>query len=348
MFLNGYTTLAAFLSGLRIILGIGLVSVSGRRICGKADVSADAAEYRVALVIALALAVVVLNAVSWPLLYVLLQSYVQQWPSVMCIYGVTQIGKGSIGLSRLLPGLLDILQFLRPLLVFASGAGFVMHLVDRQTATSPLLRRVLTFFLIIGVITVVDASVELSYVSIPRTETRISGGCCTTPLEALERQKLLTPEAAVPQSLRPLVAWSYYALNGGLIAVLFACAIRKPDSDSSLVLSGVPGWILLFAAISSLPVGGLFLRDVAAPEILGLPFHQCPYDLVTAAPESLLAVIASMAGAFSIGWAFLVSRLGVCSQTHEILPTFVTQLLFLSLVSYSASLVLISVELMLC
>ena len=56
-----------------------------------------------------------LGLASWPLLYLLLQSYVPEWPDVMCIYGVTRVGAGSVGASRFLPGLVTALQVLKPL-----------------------------------------------------------------------------------------------------------------------------------------------------------------------------------------------------------------------------------------
>ena len=107
MILNSYAILDASLSLLRLALallavGLGvtawrtgrhLLSTEGRQ--GLEDRS-----YLLALVGLLTLG---LNLISWPLLYLLLQSYVPQWPGVMCVYGVTRIGTGSAGPSRFLP-----------------------------------------------------------------------------------------------------------------------------------------------------------------------------------------------------------------------------------------------------
>ena len=64
-----------------------------------------------------------LNIVAWPLFYLLLQSYVPQWTGVMCIYGVTQIGKGSMNSSRYLPSLITAVQIFKPILIFLSGVS---------------------------------------------------------------------------------------------------------------------------------------------------------------------------------------------------------------------------------
>ena len=345
MILNGYTALAAFLGLLRLILSMCLAGAAIPVWRNRTSLAVSSDEPRLALLVSLAVVIVVLNLVSWPLLYVLLQSYVQQWPAVMCAYGVTQIGRGTTGLGRFLPLLLDILQTLRPALLFVSGTTAAFYFADRRTTSSPLIRRVLALLIATSVLTAFDAVIEITYVAIPRAGIRIPGGCCTAPLEALDRHNQFTPIGLVSEGQRSAVLWGHYALNLGLIAALFALTVKKSvSSDSRATTSFIDGATLL-AGVLTLPVGGLFLRDVAAPRILGLPFHQCPYDLISAAPESLAAVAASIIGSLSIGWAFLVSRFANCPQTQEFLPELVTRLRFLALVCYSASLALISVEL---
>ena len=120
-----------------------------------------------------------LNVLAWPIFYLLLQSYVTEWPGVMCIYGVTRVGAGSLGSSRFLPPLLDTLQVTKPLLVFLSGAWFALHLVDRRTRTAPLTGRVLLLLLAASLLACADAAAELAYLSIPKKEEFLSSGCCT-------------------------------------------------------------------------------------------------------------------------------------------------------------------------
>src|SRR5205823_3152370 len=103
---------------------------------------------------------------------------VPEWPGVMCIYGVTRVGAGSAGISRFLPGLIATLQALKPLLVFGSGAWFVLYLLNRRTRTGPLLGRVFLALVACGVLTVADAGVELAYLFIPKKEEVLATGCC--------------------------------------------------------------------------------------------------------------------------------------------------------------------------
>ena len=92
---------------------------------GWTDGGAEAVERNAYLMMTLALVLLGLGLASWPLLYLLLQSYVPSWPGVMCIDGVTRIGTGSLGASRFLPGLLTALQVFKPLLMLMGGAWLV-------------------------------------------------------------------------------------------------------------------------------------------------------------------------------------------------------------------------------
>src|SRR6266567_550145 len=190
MILNAYAVLDAFVALLRLPLGllvVGLGAGAWRRYRRLPRVLANAAtpgerealEDRNYLLSLLALLLVGLNLASWPLLYLLLQSYVPEWPGLMCIYGVTRVGAGSEGASRFLPGLLAALQGLKPLVVFGSGAWLVLYLLNRRTRTAPLLGRVFLALVACGALTAADAAAELAYLGIPKKEESLSTGCCT-------------------------------------------------------------------------------------------------------------------------------------------------------------------------
>src|SRR5437868_7020148 len=114
MILNGYAILIAFTGFLRLGLGLLVVGAAVAACRARRGPTAPdgqtALENRGYLLSLLTLLLIGLNLASWPLLYLLLQSYVPEWPNVMCIYGVTQVGTGSVGASRFLPDLLRVLQ----------------------------------------------------------------------------------------------------------------------------------------------------------------------------------------------------------------------------------------------
>ncbi len=332
MILNAYAILDAFTTLLRLGLGV-LVLVLGLLAWrdwarGAAPEARKELEDRCYLLFLLAGPLLVLNVLSWPVFYLLLQSYVPEWPGVMCIYGVTRIGAGSIGPARHLPSLVTGLQAMKPALIFLSGAWFVLYLVNRRTRTAPLTGRVLQLLLLAGLLAVADAAAELAYLAIPKKEEFLSGGCCTEAFDGESRLGRSLPgplgdEGA--QEARLGAVW--YAVNLGLVLALAVQARRR----------AVPaGWLaaLLAAAAASVIVNGVFLVEVAAPRLLGLPYHHCPYDLVPDAPESLVGVALFLLGSFAVGWACVAAWLGADAESRPFLPGVVRLLLRLALIGY--------------
>src|SRR5262249_38031691 len=145
--LNSYAVLDGFLSLLRLGLGVLVLVLAFSALKAWAGERhrlewISGVENRCHLLFLASGVLLVLTVASWPLFYLLLQSYVPEWPNVMCIYGVTRIGAGSVNSSRYLPALVTALQAIKPALVFLSGSWFVLHLVNRRTRTAPLMRQV--------------------------------------------------------------------------------------------------------------------------------------------------------------------------------------------------------------
>jgi hypothetical protein len=346
MVLNGYTILSIFLCLMRLILSLIVVSVAftswrmSRRTLTPEQT--ETVENRSYLLFLSGTVLIGINVVSWPIMYLLLQSYVQEWPSAMCIYGITQIGAGTLGTSRFLPALLTGLQWTKPLLVFLSGAGYVLYRINRRTQTAPLQNRVLLVLLLIGASTFVDSAVEGAYLIIPKTEIRLAGGCCTNALEFIEQESKFRPRIRFTETQRPYLFTAYYSLNLAMIAGLFYYVAFKPSQTRRPWQ-----WLLLLGGLLSIPVSLLYLIEIAAPAILGLPFHHCAYDLISAAPESVAGVGLFLLGCFSVGWSFIAREFGSCDQSRSFIPEYVSRLLFLALFGYVGSLLVISLEMFL-
>jgi hypothetical protein len=346
LLINGYTILSIFICLLRFVLSVTVVSVgvstwrySKQRV---EESPSELVENRSYLLILSAIVLIGLNVISWPILYLLLQRLVQEWPSAMCIYGVTQIGAGSVGISRFLPTLLTGLQWTKPILLFIGGTSFILYLINRRTQHAPLMHRVLLLFLFTGVFSVVDSVTEGTYLLIPKSEIRPGGGCCTNTLESVRQTSQFTPIARVTEQFRPSLIATYFILNLSMILGLFLrLTIGELKQSLCLKLS------LLVLGAALIPVNLLFLIEIAAPAILGLPFHHCPYDLVSAAPESVFGVALFLLGCFGLGWSFVVEILGRCDQTQGFLHEFVEKLMFIALFGYTGSLLIFSLELFL-
>jgi hypothetical protein len=121
-------------------------------------------------------------------------------------------------------------------------------------------------------------------------------------------------------------------LAAGALAAQFVARKR------SLLMALAAGGLL------SVPVNFLFLRDIAAPKILHLPYHHCVYDLLPRAPESCLGIAMYALGIFGVGWAGLVAWLGRHPDSERFRRGAVDRLLFLAGVGYTALLVFFCVE----
>ena len=343
MILNSYAILDAFVSLLRgfaglVVVVLGLIAWwKGRGLV--TPESRKALEDRGTLLFLLAFLLVGLNLVSWPLLYLLLQSYVPEWPGVMCIYGVTQIGVGSTGPSRFLPTLLQILEVTKPMLVFAGGAWFVLYLINRRTATAPLHNPIIAGIIGLGLLATLDAAVESAYLTIPKKEKFLAAGCCTEVFDTQGRSRFL-PKALFQEDHRWSLYAAYYGINGALILALLVAA-RRPGVGAHTAFLG----LLLLTAILALAISAVFLIEIASPILLRQPYHHCPYDLVAQAPESVLAVILFLWGTFCVGWAFVAAWFGRYQETQALLPNVVRRITTIACWSYLASLVMMSMEL---
>ncbi|MGH7161994.1 MAG: hypothetical protein ACREID_00815, partial [Planctomycetota bacterium] len=187
MIFNAFSVLAAFAALLRVALGatvlfLGLRAVRAWRRRSASPAGPD--EERFYLLVVLTSTVVALGVASWPLLYLVLQSYVPEWPGVMCIRGVTRIGTGSVGAASLLPGLVQFLEATKPVLVFAAGTWLVLHLANRSDRAASLTGRVLAALLLCGAVATVDGAGELAYLLIPKQEKFLAAGCCTVGADA--------------------------------------------------------------------------------------------------------------------------------------------------------------------
>lgn len=342
MILNAYAVLDLSLSILRLLVGLLVVALAAVTWVGMRHRDEEGrvrAEDRSYLVLLLAVLLLGLNVVSWPLLYLLLQSYVSEWPDLdlMCIYGVTRVGLGSSGPGRFLPPLLAFLQIAKPALVFLSGTWFVLYLLNRQTDTGALLGRVLALLLVAGVFGVADAGAETAYVVIPKQQETSPAGCCVQAFDGPERAGFLL--SGVSAGVAPAgVSWAYFGILGTLSVVLLGYAgVPRLRAGRSATL------LLLIGAASSLPAGWTYLTEVAAPTILHLPYHHCPYDLLPRAPEAAVCVLLYCLGAFAVGWAFVARWMG--SRVVPAAEGLVRSLLFLALCGYLGAGVMMAAEL---
>jgi len=268
--------------------------------------------------------------VSWLLLYLLLQSYVPEWPGVMCMQGVKRIGTGSLGAAGWLPALVATLEWTRPALVFLAGAAFVLHLRNRHDAHAAFTGRVLAALLLCGLLAAFDGAVELSYLFIPKQERFLAAGCCTVSSSVAGAAGAPPLALAAPEEAGP-----------GLWLAFFATGLVAVAAVSAALLALRPGrlGLALAAAALSIPLGVAFLGAVAAPAFLRVPHHACVSCAIARAPESLVAIALYALAACAVGWACVARWLGR-APAHACTP-----LLRFARFGYLASLAMVAVRL---
>jgi hypothetical protein len=341
--LNAYAVLDAFVSLLRLGLALPVVWLACAawqtwRQAALAPDARKALEDRCYLLYLLGCLSLALNVLSWPVFYLLLESYVTEWPGLTCVYGVTRVGAGSVGSSRFLPPLLAALQTSKPLLVFLSGAWFVLYLINRQTRTAPLTGRVLLLILAAGLLGGADAAAELAYLLIPKKEEFLASGCCTAAFAEYGPTRFV-PKRHLGEAVGAWLSLAYYAANAGMILLLGWCA--------RLSRRRLPaGWLaaLFVAALVCLAVSAAFLIEVS-PRLLHLPGHYCPYDLASRAPRSLAAVALCFAGTFFAGWGCVAGWLGGGPESEPFAAGTAGSLFRLGVFGYAFSVLVLSLEL---
>ena len=337
MIVNAYAILSLFACGLQCAVAMWLTGrwLNSRRVwsSGWTDGGAEAVERNAYLMMTLALVLLGLGLASWPLLYLLLQSYVPSWPGVMCIDGVTRIGTGSLGASRFLPGLLTALQVFKPLLMLMGGAWLVTYLANRATSNAPLMRRLLWGLLIIGSTSLCDGVCTACYLLIPKQEDHLAAGCCT---QATSTTTTRSSEPLLAGVSGTELAVVFMLLWAGLL-ILILDSIRKQRGGRKRM-----GGLLASTLVVSL-LGGLFLVDVLSPALLQRP-HHCPYDLVSELPESVIGIVLFMVGSLWVAAGSIASFCADVPETREILPGLQARVLFLGLFSYLGSFSLLSVQ----
>jgi hypothetical protein len=133
---------------------------------------------------------------------------------------------------------------------------------------------------------------------------------------------------------------AFATINAGFLFILGSTAL--------VYRRRFPRWSLapVFAtAVLALIVNGAFLVEVAAPRLLHMPSHHCPYDLISKAPESLLSIGLFCFGFFAVGWGCLADWLGWNRETTDCLPRTVSRLLLAGLAVCALSIALMVLEL---
>lgn len=290
MALDAFSVVLGFLAVVEVVLGAAAAVLGWREFRGR---GAEAAEGRRPLLVLVAAAAVAAAVLSFPLHYLLLSSWIPRWPGIMCIEGVRRIGTGTLGASRFLPWIVQGLDVTRLLVIFGAGSWAILRRVPGAVGA----RRAAAAAILLGAFAALDGAAAFAYVVMPKEEILAVGGCCTAAPSGPERYAGLTADGAVGDA-------------GGLAAAYVAAAaalgagawfLRGSRSRAALA-------VLAVLAAASLPLASRFLADVAAPAVLGLPYHRCAWCAFAGAPEVVAGAVLHIGAAMGAGWALLAGE----------------------------------------
>jgi len=289
-------------------------------------------EDRSYLVLLIAVVILVVRLLNWPLFYGTLQSFIPDIEGAMCIFGVTQVR----------PVFTKFQESLKPIVFFLIGAWILVHMLDRATRTSPLMRRKLIFLSILSIFVVVDSIGDAVLMMTIRPGAVVS--CCTTVTDILARPTKTTPESILGPGYAHILEISYFVGNFVLIGLVgFMLWGKKLETPSRR--KGIPlGLIFLFAIVN----GFIFVLsqiETLAPKIMHLPYHHCLYCIWQYVPDSIAMYLFFIIGTFAVGWGFTADAIGRKGEAAEILPRYLKGIYGVALFCLSASLVMVIIHL---
>ena len=334
MILNALSITLIFISVLSALLTIwGVISSFilyrkwGRSPTPEEKASLEDHSYLVLLIMVI---VLLIRLIDWPLFYATLQSFISDIEGAMCIFGVTQVR----------PGLTRFLEFLKPINFFLIGGWLLLHLLDRATKTSPLMKRKLLLLSIISIFVLIDSFGDILLILRIAPESLVS--CCTTVTDISNRPTRTTPLSIFgpeyAHSLQVLFFITHIALIGfvGLSLTLGKTFLRQ-----RLIL----GLLFLFSFLNAI----LFLLsqiEVFAPAMMHLPFHHCLYCLWQYVPDSIVMYLLFILGTFSVGWGFTTALFGRHGETADLLPVHLRKIYSFAFFFLSASLIMLLIHLL--
>ena len=291
-------------------------------------------EDRSYLVLLIMVIVLLVRLINWPLFYITLQSFISDIEGAMCIFGVTQVK----------PGLTSFLEFLKPITFFLIGGWLILHILDRATKTSPLMRRKLFLLSIISLLVLIDSLGDIFLILGIAPESLVS--CCTTITDILNRPTRTTPEAFFgPEYAHPLQVL-FFITYLALMGIIGITLKSKPLKITILRRRPILGLLFLFAILNAF----IFLLsqvEVFAPRMMHLPFHHCLYCLWQYVPDSIAMYLFFILGTFSVGWGFTTHLFGKIGEASDLLPNYLRKIYWFAFFFLSASFILLIIHLLL-
>jgi len=285
MILNLYSIITLFISIVTGTLAAVLLFFTV-----KATLKKELNEERFYLVLLIAVVVASIKALSMPLFFITLWSFVPYILGAMCIYGVMQAG-GSFSVW--------IQVFKLVMFFIVTGWLFLEWLEGKKDKRSVFHKTRFILLLMVASVTLLDSVLESFYILHFNPDADVS--CCSTVFDLPQRQTLRFAKwffGAMPED--KIIA-GYILFNISLIGVYLFAINRKRHDRCFLAFMGI---LAFFNGLYN--VFALF--EILAPKIMKLPGHHCIYCMWQYKPLTALASLMLVFGSFVPGWVVLLNR----------------------------------------
>jgi len=315
--LNVWVVSALFLAAVGAVLAAGAAVTALRDL---ADRGGAAAAERAPLLLLIVVVLLLVRALAWPHFYLLLESFVPALApqGVMCVYGVTRVA----------PGLVLALQWLKPAVVALLAAWWILVMIDQRTEGAlrdqraedaprdqrnegaPLRRLRSVAIVPLALLALAECAIEGIYLASDKLGRPVT--CCSQPADLTGRAIAASPSplalAGFDTAEKTLAA--YALLNVVVVALAFVLARRRAAARAPHApLAPLAAIALVVLACANLVVAQWAWLDAVAPRVLGLPYHHCLYEVVTRAPAMGLAAILTIGGNLAAAGAPLLRLL---------------------------------------
>jgi hypothetical protein len=280
------TSMLLLLSSIALVLGVGLLDSTYKifRRWKKSDLEEKyELEKEFYLVLAAACIVLMIRLTIVPLYFLTLQSLIPAIPGAMCLWGVF-----SVLPQFMWPAL--ILKFLMPTLY---GGWLVLALANSKCRRNQLAGTLAGLFILIAPFLLMDSVLDLIVLT---KLTPIQVSCCSSVIDV------------GPRPIPPLIG----TLNGQSVLILLFVAISALFITTSFLGARKSSleWPARILAIFLVPLTILTMTEVLTPWILHLPFHYCPFCLLSSSVPAILFVSLLWVAISASWWTFITRRLG--------------------------------------
>jgi hypothetical protein len=232
----------------------------------------------------------IIRLVTWPLLYILLQSLIPMVPGAMCIYGVT----------RVMPALISFLQVIKPLAFFFIGGWLLFYGLDVSLKNRPLINKSIRLLIIVSIVAAADGIAEVLFVLL-FSPPGVAVSCCTVVADLIIPARPLIPVPLLSAHYYNALMAGYHVFNLGFAGFIGLLIYRKSTRRVWLMLAAIA------ALLNGLITYGAF-KEYLGPRLMHLPDHHCLYCMLQYRPISIGILSLFVLGSFLAIWPQWLSR----------------------------------------